>query len=169
MEQRRTRATHAQQAHARTPTPSPLRTPVPKPLPAILTRQPGNFPGAQLVPSAPPPLRLRGLATPRSPPPAAPEPSAGRLSEPGLGAGRAARARGCGRRRAGSAGAAGGADERAAGRSCGGLGAVAWLLRGAGAERPRGEGGRGGGRRRGDRGGGGQPGLWRGTAGCLLP
>lgn len=57
------RAVHAQQAHARTPTPShpalPRRPSLP---PANLTRQPGNFPGAPLVTLAPPPLRLRVLS-----------------------------------------------------------------------------------------------------------
>lgn len=125
----------------------------PSPPPASLTRQPGNFPGAQLVPAAPPPplrLGVRSLAALPPQPPAAPQPGAGRCSQPRPGAGRGARARGCRRRHSGYVEAGWPASALRAGAAAARVlppGSTA----GAGAEETRGEGERGRkGRRRGE-------------------
>lgn len=81
-------ALHAQPTPSRTPAAAPRRPSVPEPPAREPHQTAGNFPGAQLVPSAPPPLRLRVrfLASLPPQPPTAPQPGAGQFSQAGRGA-----------------------------------------------------------------------------------
>lgn len=162
-------ASRAQHAHALTPTRSLTAQPLrPNPPLANLTRQPGNFPGAQLLTRVRPPLRLGVLShaalpsllrrlSPAQISSASPGESKARGADPGLPAPplRLCESRGRGRVRCGPALRAGAA-------------AASVLLpgssAGAGAEETRKQGGRERGRRGGKGGGRGQPGLWRGRA-----
>ena len=137
-----------------------------------LTRQPCNFPGAQFVTPALPPLRLcvlspaalpGSLQRPEGAQVSSDRPDCAQGARPGPGAAHTA------------ASATWELGELGPTR-CGQemqrqqrVGAAAWLLRG-GRCRGDAQGGRGreGGRRGGKGGGGGQPGLWRGRAGSFL-
>lgn len=129
-----------QGAHSRhtraSPTPSLPGAPRrPNPRPANLTRRPGNFPGAQRVTPSGRPCVSASSPTPPSPA-ASSARSEGRSAQPARAvrrtrrAGPGLRAPPLGLLGAGAARAGGRAGERAAGRSCGGVGAAARRLRG---------------------------------------